>query len=132
MEVIRFWYTNHKGEKAFRTVRPTKLYYGESEWHHGKQWLLNGICHDRNELRTFAIKDIGGLGPVLLQTLAQTVEYEKFVGATDRIIRDAQEIARLRNFLIELLNRAKYTEDAGDFVLDTIDRVGCFLDSLGV
>lgn len=52
-----FEYTNHRGETAIRNVRPHGLTFGETTWH-TKQWLLDAFCFDRNERRSFAVKDI--------------------------------------------------------------------------
>jgi hypothetical protein len=33
---------------------------GEVEWHQGRQWLMQSIDMDKQDFRTFAIKDIIG------------------------------------------------------------------------
>ncbi|MBU1483152.1 MAG: hypothetical protein KKH12_15930 [Gammaproteobacteria bacterium] len=52
-------YTNHKGKRAWRHIIPLLISYGQSEWHPGKQWLLNAVILDRGGAqREFAMKNI--------------------------------------------------------------------------
>ncbi len=51
-------YTNHRGEKSRRRIRPTSLWYGTTEWHPTPQWLLEAHDLDKDEHRTFALKDM--------------------------------------------------------------------------
>lgn len=51
-------YTNHRGERSTRRVRPFKLTWGLSPWHPGKQWIL--LAHDleKKSDREFAMNNI--------------------------------------------------------------------------
>lgn len=51
-------YTNWRGERAERYVRPLRLEFGSNEWHTTPQWLL--VAHDsrHNAERTFALANI--------------------------------------------------------------------------
>jgi predicted DNA-binding transcriptional regulator YafY len=51
-------YTNWRGERGFRYVRPLRMEWGSNEWHRTPQWLL--VAHDaeRNAERTFAFDNI--------------------------------------------------------------------------
>jgi predicted DNA-binding transcriptional regulator YafY len=51
-------YTNHRGERATRTITPRGINWGSTEWHPEPQWLLLAWDHGKNAFRDFAIKDI--------------------------------------------------------------------------
>lgn len=53
-------YTNHRGERSERTILPSGIYFGTTEWHPGPQWLLDAFDRDKGDNRTFAMKDIHG------------------------------------------------------------------------
>jgi hypothetical protein len=57
---VAFRYRNHRGEVTTRRVETTRLYWGRTEWHPEKQWLLDGWDHDKGAFRTFALGDIEG------------------------------------------------------------------------
>ena len=56
-------YTNHRGERSERRIRPGGMWYGVTEWHHDPQWLVDAIDLDKSESRTFAMKDIHSWRP---------------------------------------------------------------------
>lgn len=51
-------YTNHRGERGERRIRPVGMWYGDTEWHRDPQWLIDAIDLDKSVSRTFAMKDI--------------------------------------------------------------------------
>lgn len=51
-------YTNHRGERAERRIRPLEVKFKTTEWHPEPQWLLRAFDIDKQELREFAMKDI--------------------------------------------------------------------------
>jgi hypothetical protein len=51
-------YTNHRGERALRTVEPMAMEYRVSPWHEGKQWIMQAWDVDKEAERDFAMKDI--------------------------------------------------------------------------
>ena len=54
-------YTNWRGERRRRRVKPVRFFYGEVSWHPGPQWLMDAIDLDRTDddrLRTFALSGI--------------------------------------------------------------------------
>ena len=55
---VQIDYTNHRGERSMRYIRPLKLTWGLSKYHKGVQWIL--LAHDlnKNASREFAMKDI--------------------------------------------------------------------------
>lgn len=55
MKLIRFTYTNHRGETARRTVRPLKILFGVSDYHDGEHWFLRGWDLDRDDARNFLL-----------------------------------------------------------------------------
>lgn len=58
LPTLEFVYTNWKGETANRKVMDPNIWYGESKYHSGRQWLLHGYCTSRDDFRDFALKDI--------------------------------------------------------------------------
>lgn len=57
-KAVRILYTNYRGETAFRSIIPDKIHFGTTEWHPESQWLLDALDVEKNENRTFAMKDI--------------------------------------------------------------------------
>lgn len=55
---VRILYTNHRGETAWRLITPQHIFYGSTIHHPVCQWLLQAHDHDKQDDRTFAIKDI--------------------------------------------------------------------------
>ena len=51
-------YKNYRGETASRKIIPLRLYFGKTEYHPEKQWLLHLWDLDRRDYRTYALKDI--------------------------------------------------------------------------
>ncbi len=59
-DLVRFTYTNHKGEVASRLVRPIRLWFGSTAWHSEPQWLLEAFDIDKLSTRDFAMSSIQG------------------------------------------------------------------------
>lgn len=55
---VRILYTNYRGETALRNIIPEKLFFGSTQWHPEPQWLLEAVDLDRQEKRSFAMKDV--------------------------------------------------------------------------
>lgn len=55
---VEIIYTNWRGETAKRRIIPISIWYGNTQWHKEKQWLLKATDSDKNEQRDFALKDI--------------------------------------------------------------------------
>lgn len=54
-------YTNWRGERRRRRIRPLRFYFGEVTWHPGQQWLMDAVDLDRtddNRTRTFALAGV--------------------------------------------------------------------------
>lgn len=59
-------YTNHRGERRLRRIRPLKLTWGFSEWHEGAQWILLAHCYEKNQSREFAMSGVHAWRPETL------------------------------------------------------------------
>ena len=52
-------YTNWRGERAMRRIRPTgRVTFENNEWHPETQWLLEAVDIDKGEIRSFALANI--------------------------------------------------------------------------
>lgn len=56
--VVSIVYTNYKGETSQRRIRPSRMWFGSVQWHHGPQWILDAWDLDKRALRSFAFGDI--------------------------------------------------------------------------
>jgi hypothetical protein len=60
-------YTNWRGERAERRIRPICIHFESNEWHPEPQWLLHAECLDRMtdviSVRTFALANIHAWKP---------------------------------------------------------------------
>ncbi len=55
---VQLDYTNWRDDRSLRLVTPHDISYGTNEWHREPQWLMQAFDHDKNSMRTFALKDI--------------------------------------------------------------------------
>lgn len=51
-------YTNHRGERSWRRIEPSRIYVGSTTYHKQTQWLLVAHDLDKDALRTYAMRDI--------------------------------------------------------------------------
>lgn len=51
-------YTNWRGARSMRRVRPVSIVYENNEWHPETQWLLYAIDLEKGEERCFALAGI--------------------------------------------------------------------------
>lgn len=51
-------YTNWRGQRSLRRIRPNHFYFGTTVWHPESGWLLNAKDMEKSEERVFAVKDI--------------------------------------------------------------------------
>lgn len=63
-EKVKILYINWRNERGVRTIRPETIWFGATEWHKEKQWLLTALDLEKNEKRDFAMKDIESWSPV--------------------------------------------------------------------
>lgn len=57
-KAIKIVYTNYRGETALRKVLPQRIWFGATEWHPEKQWMLDAIDLEKDARRSFALRDI--------------------------------------------------------------------------
>jgi predicted DNA-binding transcriptional regulator YafY len=57
-DIVTIDYTNHEGERRERKIKPVRIWFGETEFHKGRQWFLHAYDHEKREYRDFAMKDI--------------------------------------------------------------------------
>lgn len=55
---VKIIYTNWRGETTERIIEPIKVWFGSTEWHKEKQWLLRALDIEKKAERDFALKDI--------------------------------------------------------------------------
>lgn len=58
-EAITLTYRNWRGETAVRTITPKRIWFGLTDWHPDRQWLITAFDHDKQADRDFALKDFG-------------------------------------------------------------------------
>lgn len=56
-------YTNWRGERSTRRIRPLRIAFEKNEWHPDMRWLLEAIDLDKGEERTFALSGIHSWTP---------------------------------------------------------------------
>jgi hypothetical protein len=56
--VVEIDYTNHRGVRAMRRIRPLEFHFGTSPYHPEPQFLIEAIDLDKGGHRTFAAKDV--------------------------------------------------------------------------
>jgi predicted DNA-binding transcriptional regulator YafY len=54
---MKLTYTNYKGETSVRDFEPFELAYESSEFHPEPQFVLRAWDHDKQAIRSFALKD---------------------------------------------------------------------------
>lgn len=50
-------YKNHRGEIATRTISPRSIQFTSTEFHQAPQWIMHAYDHEKQALRSFAMKD---------------------------------------------------------------------------
>ena len=69
-ETVSMVYTNYRGETATRFIRPIEIFFGSTEWHPERQWLLRAFDFEKQAERSFAMKEIRSWEPALENELA--------------------------------------------------------------
>ncbi|PID32885.1 hypothetical protein CR956_00115 [Candidatus Saccharibacteria bacterium] len=62
-QVVVIDYTNYRGKRMLRRVRPIRLVFDSNQWHPKPEWLLEAFDLDKNAERTFSLKDIHSWKP---------------------------------------------------------------------
>lgn len=55
---VQLDYTNWKGVRGPRVIIPLLMTFGTNVWHREPQWLLYALDCEKNEERSFAMRDI--------------------------------------------------------------------------
>lgn len=55
---LRIDYTNWRGERKWRVVIPSEVWFGSTPHHPNLQWFLNAYDTDKEQTRDFALLDI--------------------------------------------------------------------------
>lgn len=63
MTNIRIDYTNWRGERRIRSIRPISVTYGATPHHSQPQWLLRALDMEKGEERDFAMLRIHRMLP---------------------------------------------------------------------
>lgn len=61
---VRIDYTNYRGERQIRIIRPLNIVFENNEWHPDTQWLLKAEDGEKRQIRMFAMKDIHSWKPM--------------------------------------------------------------------
>lgn len=64
MTLVEIDYTNYRGERSKRKVRPIRICFCVSQWHEGEQWIMTAIDVAKLVVREFAMKDVHSWQPV--------------------------------------------------------------------
>jgi predicted DNA-binding transcriptional regulator YafY len=56
-------YVNWRGERAWRRIIPQRFYFGEVEYHSGRQWIVDAWDVDKEAVRSFAMADVRAWNP---------------------------------------------------------------------
>ena len=51
-------YTNYRGERAKRLIRPMSICFAANEYHPTVQWLIEAVDLEKDAIRTFAMTQI--------------------------------------------------------------------------
>jgi predicted DNA-binding transcriptional regulator YafY len=57
-QLVTIDYTNYRGERSLRKIKPIGIVFAGSEWHSEPQWLLEAFDISRGADRVFALRDI--------------------------------------------------------------------------
>lgn len=58
-DIVEIDYTNWKGERTKRRIKPQLIYFGWNDWHNGAtQWFLLALDVDKHAERHFAMANI--------------------------------------------------------------------------
>jgi predicted DNA-binding transcriptional regulator YafY len=58
MTLVRILYTNWRGERRMRLIRPIGIAHQSTPWHPKKQWVLHAHDEEKQETRLFAMNAI--------------------------------------------------------------------------
>lgn len=93
-------YTNHAGVRSLRRIMPDTygLQFGSSEWHPEPQYLLTAHDFDRDDSRTFAVKDIHSWTPGKVSDVEQRMHGSMAKQLQASMERNARMVNRLKRY----------------------------------
>lgn len=96
-------YTNHAGMRTIRQIVPMlqerSFRFGSTEWHPETQYLLDAYDIQKDDLRTFAVKDIHSWSPANSASGRSMASYAKQLQAS--MERNARMVNRLKKLKAE-------------------------------
>ena len=57
-KIVKIVYRNYRGEVSIREIVPIQMFFGETEYHPNRQWILTAIDVGKGQSRDFAFSDI--------------------------------------------------------------------------
>jgi hypothetical protein len=57
-DLVTLDYTNHRGERGARLVRPIRLWWGATAWHREPQWLPECFDVEKRATRDYALAGV--------------------------------------------------------------------------
>jgi predicted DNA-binding transcriptional regulator YafY len=61
---VEIEYVNHRGVRSIRRIIPIGIRFGSTEYHTDLQWLMCANDMTKEDIRTFAMKDIHAWRPI--------------------------------------------------------------------
>jgi DNA segregation ATPase FtsK/SpoIIIE-like protein len=98
-------YTNWRGERSYRRVRPLRVVFENNEWHPDTQWLLEAIDLEKEQVRTFAMAGI----------------HKWFAGA---VIETAKELLREKVSTSYLQRKMQITYNSAAALMEFFEKTG--------
>jgi predicted DNA-binding transcriptional regulator YafY len=62
-EVVSIRYRNYRGETSMRQIKPSRIWFGATDWHPEPQWLMDAMDVEKDAERSFALRDILDFDP---------------------------------------------------------------------
>ena len=107
-------YTNHAGVRAMREIVPHALRFGSTEWHPEPQWLLDAHDVAKDDVRTFAMKDIHFWHPDPRQVRVDAAISKQLQASIER---NARMVTRLK-VVLDRCNNHQPTYETHDAAAD--------------
>lgn len=86
-------YTNHRGERAMRTVTPASVDFGTTEWHPEPGLMIQCYDHDKAAVRVYSWSGVHSWNGVPVSTTSGAVELREALERALKATRGAIKIA---------------------------------------
>jgi predicted DNA-binding transcriptional regulator YafY len=80
-------YTNWRGERRWRPIRPISLNFESNEWHQNSQWLLEAIDLQDGQTKTFSMATVHGWSELAPACRARHAHAQGCVAAQEARLR---------------------------------------------